>query len=496
MVVVGGGGSGLMAALEAARAGARVLLVEKQATLGGTTALSVGTISASGTRLQHAAGIDDGPDAHFEDMAKFHGKALAGRDHLPLRRVLVEAAPQAVARLEELGVVFVGPFPEGEHRCPRLHAIVPHARGYIRPLVQACRRNGVVLKTGTAARRVLVEDGRVAGVELEGTDGNASVAAKSVVLAAGDFSSADRAFRERFLPSGLWPVPGINPASTGDGQRLGLEVGGRLLNGDLALGPEIRFPAPPRERLVARLPPWRWLARSIALAMGAVPAALLRPLLLSYVTTYLAPSHTLFQAGAILVNREGRRFGSERSRPQDRIAAQSGQDSFIILDASLAARFESWPNFISTAPGVGYAYLADYRRSRPDICFEAPDLPGLAVRIGVPASALAESVAELASDPERAGLAPFGPGPYVALGPAKPWIVFTEGGLQVDETMRVLAEDRPINGLFAAGSNGQSGLLLEGHGHHLGWAFASGLLAGKSAASFARGGSPVAGTQP
>jgi hypothetical protein len=39
-----------------------------------------------------------------------------------------------------------------------------------------------------------------------------------------------------------------------------------------------------------------------------------------------------------------------------------------------------------------------------------------------------------------------------------------------------------IPGLYAAGSNGQGGVLLEGHGHHLGWAFISGRIAGRNAA--------------
>ena len=39
-----------------------------------------------------------------------------------------------------------------------------------------------------------------------------------------------------------------------------------------------------------------------------------------------------------------------------------------------------------------------------------------------------------------------------------------------------------IPGLYAAGSAGQGGLLLEGHGHHLGWAFISGRIAGRHAA--------------
>ena len=58
-----------------------------------------------------------------------------------------------------------------------------------------------------------------------------------------------------------------------------------------------------------------------------------------------------------------------------------------------------------------------------------------------------------------------------------------KGGLAVDHQHRVLGEgDRPIAGLYAAGPTGQGGMLLKGHGHHLGWAFASGRRAGKNAA--------------
>ena len=74
-------------------------------------------------------------------------------------------------------------------------------------------------------------------------------------------------------------------------------------------------------------------------------------------------------------------------------------------------------------------------------------------------------------------------GPFYALGPAISWIVFSEGGLKVDEQLRVLHRDgEPIPGLYAAGSAGQGGVLLEGHGHHLSWAFTSGRLAGRNAA--------------
>jgi predicted oxidoreductase len=73
--------------------------------------------------------------------------------------------------------------------------------------------------------------------------------------------------------------------------------------------------------------------------------------------------------------------------------------------------------------------------------------------------------------------------PWTVLGPLRAYLPFTDGGLAVDTSMRVLrANDTPIPGLFAAGANGQGGVLLEGHGHHLGWAFVSGRLAGRAAA--------------
>ena len=72
--------------------------------------------------------------------------------------------------------------------------------------------------------------------------------------------------------------------------------------------------------------------------------------------------------------------------------------------------------------------------------------------------------------------------PFCALGPAKSYIVLTDGGLAVNEALQVLGEDdAPIPGLYAAGSAGQGGLMLKGHGHHIGWAFTSGRIAGRHA---------------
>jgi succinate dehydrogenase/fumarate reductase flavoprotein subunit len=482
IIVIGGGGAGLMATLAAARLGRRVLLLEKNATLGGTTGLSVGSICTTSTPHQRAKGILDTPEAHFEDMALFAGPLVA-RDNLELRRLLVEEVPETFRELCDAGIDFMGPMPEPPHREPRLHAIVPHSKGYMHHLSRACRQHGAEIRCNRRASRLIQEHGRVTGVEVAAGDGQArTIAARQgVILAAGDFSAAGRDYKARFLDPKLLDVQGANPTSTGDGQRLGEAVGGEVVNGDLVWGPEIRFVAPSRPALASRLPAWRPVAWAILQAMRIVPDPILRPFLMSFVTTFLAPSHNLFKEGAILVNKAGDRFCDELDRPQDRITHEADGVAYIILDGAIGKAFSAWPNFISTAPGVGYAYLADYVRSRPDITFKAESIDALASRLGIDPDTLGRTIeAHNASAGDRPRLAA---PPYYALGPAKSWIMFGEGGLRVDRRLRVLDQDRqPIPGLYAAGSCGQGGVILEGHGHHLAWAFTSGRLAGRHAA--------------
>lgn len=479
VVVVGGGGTGLMTALSAARLGRSVVLLEKNPKLGGTSGMSVGSISSSATQQQRAAGIEDTPDAHFEDMPKFHGPHLANRDNPALRRLLVDNMPETMRFLSDLGLVFMNPVPEPPHRVPRLHQVLPHSGAYIHLLSRACRKEGVDIRTSSPARRIVMEAGRAVGVEI---DGELISARRGVVMASGDISAAPEEYRSRHLPPAMSGIAAINRTSTGDGQKMGEAVGAEVVNGDIAWGPEIRFVAPPTASFITKLPPITAFARLVKAMMGLLPQSVLRPFLMSFVTTYLAPSHGLFREGGILVNKQGERFCDELNQPHYAMAQQPDHVAYILLDGATAAKFVEWPHFVSTAPGVAYAYLPDYERNRRDICFKADTLAGLAAKIGVPADALARSV-EAYNAGERGARPALGAGPYVALGPAKPWIVFTEGGLRVNASLQVLdKQEKPIPGLFAAGSAGQGGVLLEGHGHHLGWAFASGRIAGRNAA--------------
>src|SRR5215470_11264704 len=147
VVVVGGGGSGLAAAIEARTAGASVVLIEKNSALGGSTAWSIGSITSSGTPHQLRAGIADCAEDHWRDMAAFNGN-LDTRDNPALRRILAEEMPQTFRWLLSHGIRFYGPMPEPPHRKPRMHNVLPNSRSFIVHLGRAARRAGVQIETG------------------------------------------------------------------------------------------------------------------------------------------------------------------------------------------------------------------------------------------------------------------------------------------------------------------------------------------------------------
>ncbi|MEY2617444.1 MAG: hypothetical protein RL522_446, partial [Pseudomonadota bacterium] len=127
VVVVGAGGAGLAAAIEAREAGARVLLLEKNERPGGSTAWSIGSISSTQTPNQRKRGIVDTPADHWADMPGFAGD-LDPRDNPALRRILCDEIPATFQWLLDSGIRFMGPMPEPPHRQPRMHNVLPNSR--------------------------------------------------------------------------------------------------------------------------------------------------------------------------------------------------------------------------------------------------------------------------------------------------------------------------------------------------------------------------------
>ena len=497
VVVVGGGGSGLAAALSAAERGLEVVLLEKRPALGGTTGIAVGSFTASGTSLQRAAGIDDDAELHAEDAARFAPADIERRGNTDLRRFFLRHAGATFEWMRSFGLEFHGPSPEPPNRVARMHNVVPSAKAYIATLQAALVRRGGTVICGASVEELLRDGhdgGRIRGVvaDVNGTR-RSFEARRGVVLAAGDYAGSSELIA-RHAGEEFREIEGIQPFATGEGQLLVASAGGALVNMDVVYGPELRLVPPSRRPFLQLLPASGWAARLAGRLLPLVPRAVVHRLIKRLLVTWQHPETALFDDGAILVNRRGERFCDETRWPEREIAVskEEGKCAFIVLDGRLVERYSAWPHFVSTAPEIAYAYVADYLRLRPDVAVEGATLAAACARSGLPSVAVERTVGEWNGVASERAVDAFGRaappvglarGPWVILGPAKAYFTTTEGGAAIDERFRVLDEGgEPIPGLYAVGQNGLGGQILWGHGLHIAWALTSGRLVGEELA--------------
>ena len=231
-----------------------------------------------------------------------------------------------------------------------------------------------------------------------------------------------------------------------------------------------------------QIPPYAWLTRLMVGAMRVLPKALIRPFLMKFLTTTLGPDRVVFEQGAILVNKHGERFTDELAHPVVDITRQPEGVAYIVFDTRLARKFSAWPYFISTAPGVAFAFFDDYRRARPDIFHSGDSTDALAAAMGFSQQAFAAAIHS--ANEGRPDDRKLEDGPFYALGPVKVWVTVAHVGLAVNTRLEVLDESgTPIPRLYAAGNAGQGELSVAGHGHSLGWALTTGRLAVRNIAA-------------
>lgn len=242
VLVVGSGFAGLMAAYEARKAGASVIVLEKMATAGGNSIINGGIMGVPGTEIQKRKGIQDSPELMAADMMK----AGLNMNYPDKVKALCEGAYPAYRILvDELGVEFSDTIlkHEGGHSVPRsLYLKNGSGSGIVSKELAALAKLGVKPRTRTLMQRIILDDnGAVAGLEVregyrfpKANSGRIKTirARKGVVLAYGGFS-ADVKYRSIFDPKLGENFQTTNqPGATGDAWRTAASAGVQMMQND------------------------------------------------------------------------------------------------------------------------------------------------------------------------------------------------------------------------------------------------------------------------
>lgn len=231
VLVVGAGGAGLAAGLSALEAGVEVVILEKQAAIGGNTLIASGLFNAADPERQKAMGVRDSIDWHFEQTMV----SGAGRNDADVVRRFTAEAPVTLRWLERHGIRFL---PETVTtwgaEWPRGHKpLLPRGSSYVRMLSEAIFASGGKIMTNAKVERILRDkaSGRVTGAIFTDEQGRARrvVARRGVVLAAGGYGANPELLR-RFAPD-FAELPSDNaPGSTGEVMLEARRIGARLRN--------------------------------------------------------------------------------------------------------------------------------------------------------------------------------------------------------------------------------------------------------------------------
>jgi fumarate reductase flavoprotein subunit len=456
VVVAGAGGAGLAAAIEAAETGARTVVFEKQGKIWeSSTAINVGMVAFAGTDVQERLGIEDSSELLYQDLLTVG----AGKNIPSLVRAYTDNQLDTYHWLTDMGVRWaeVATAAAGMSR-PRGH--FSDSLDMVRILKREAERRGAIVLFHSAITGLITDSGgRVVGVEVQDRVKQTRIRARrGVVLATGGFArSPERlaAIDSRF--AGMAATTGVG--HTGDALRMAEPLGAVLR--------DMEFVKPSYELHVS--------------GDSAAEICL------------------VFYLGAIIVNRQGRRFVNESIPYKDIGMASLDQTDgvgFMIFDQKIFDRaVENTRNASSAIPSENVVSGLDASRIR--LLVKADTIEELADRTHIPRQQLKETVeryngfVEAGADPEfgRSHLsANIGTPVKIETPPfyayeAKSHFLATYAGLEIDDSMRVLTPDGHIEGLYAAGEaiGGFHGASYHS-GAAVGQALIFGRIAGRQAA--------------
>ena len=459
VVVVGGGGAGMSAAVRLAELGQQVILFEKASFLGGAISVSGGNQVIMGSQLQADNGVED--DSVESMVADFEANG-AGKNNEEILTLFAENVGAATDWLvASCGIEFdAGLHQLGEYSHNRELAYTGGGAGFAERMRKAVERSGAAVYLSTKVESLLVEDGAVVGVKAVSTDGTKeyTVHAANVVLATGGYGNNKDMLTEE-MKSALYYGPST---STGDGIRMAEAVNAQTANMEYGK----RYP------------------NGIEVDTGIAKST-------------IAGNIVGWTMSAILVNADGNRVVNEKASNRtilEEELQQPGGMLYLLLDSET---FEVWKTKLAPA-GISEGDIEKYLAANGTITpvfAHGETLEEAAAAAGVNAENLAATVEKYNSFVEKGEDADFGrnasyltmkigAGPYYLI-EQKPRFATTMGGLVVNTNMQVLNQDgNAISGLYAAGETcGQVMGDDSPSGANNAWAITSGKLAADAIAA-------------
>ena len=453
VVVIGAGGAGMTAAMTAADAGQKVVILESQAMVGGNSARATGGMNAAKTVYQdenefdQAAGVEKtlataaekyadnetitalaktvseqwaayqaNPTGYFDSVELMELDTMVGGKGIndpELVKTLCEGTADAIDWLDENGITlhnvssFGGASVKRIHRPVNEEGKVVSVGAYMIPLLQEnCEKRGIDIVLNTTVDTILTDaNGAAVGVSGTDKDGNTVVVnAKSVILATGGFG-ANLDMVTQYKPE----LAGFMTTNAAGAQGQGIEMATAIGAGTVDMDQIQIHPT-----------------------VEANTAALI--------------TEGLRGDGAILVNANGERFIDEvgtRDVVSAAEIAQPGSYSWLIVDQAMADASSVIQGYIKK----GY--------NKTGATYEE-----LAKELDVDPAAFANTMetwngyVEAKNDPDfgRTSFAnPLNNGPYYAI-KVTAGVHHTMGGVTINSATEVLKEDGTvIPGLFAAG---------------------------------------------
>lgn len=403
VVIIGSGGAGLAAAVEAYDAGKSVIIVEMMNMVGGNTLRATGGLNAAGTSVQKDQGIEDSAELHYEDTMS-GGYQINNPE---LVEILTSQAADGVEWLIGLGADLTNVGRMGGSSQDRTHR--PTGGAPVGPhIVQVLRENtqerNIPILLETKATEILTKDGKVSGIRVEGKDGKVySIHASAVIVATGGFGANAEMFAD--LDSSLTGFGTTNHAgATGSGIVMAQEIGAAVIDMD-----QIQ----------------------------------------THPTVAVSNGHMITEAvrgnGAILINRDGQRFTNElstRDVVSEAILNQEGQSAYLFFDNTIKESLSAIDGYIRmglTVEGNSIEELASNLDIDPQVLVETVE------RYNAFTTSTDEDFGR--GDMPRALIE----GPYyvIEIGPA---VHHTMGGLIINANSEVLDTDgNVVPGLYAAG---------------------------------------------